>query len=110
GYTRYRAVAGVDDACLKSDISPRVRFFVFTEEPDRHQLVRVGEETPAPLARADGTADGLITRLYRQALGRDPSAEERQAALEFLAPKVTSEGLEDLLWSVFLSPEFQFIE
>ncbi|MBI3697009.1 MAG: DUF1549 domain-containing protein [Acidobacteria bacterium] len=104
GYTRFRAVAGVDPGCLKSDINPRVRFFVFTEEPDRRHLVRVAETTQVPVSR---DPDELIPRLWRHALARGPTPEERRVAIEFWDG--TSEGLEDLLWSIFLSPEFQLI-
>jgi mono/diheme cytochrome c family protein len=109
GYVRFRAVAGVDKSCLRSDISPRVRFFVFTEEPDRNQLVKVAGDYPVPAPRYDPDAGALIAGVYRYALGRDPRPEEAQVAREFLSPHVGPEGLEDLLWSVFLSPEFQFI-
>ncbi|MBI3668070.1 MAG: DUF1549 domain-containing protein [Acidobacteria bacterium] len=113
GYTRFRAVAGVDESCLQNDISPRIRFFVFTGEPDREHLVRLAAEgagTGAP----DKDTDSLITRIYRQALGRDPGPEEKRVAQEFLgvsgaAAEISAKGLEDLLWSVFLSPEFQYI-
>ena len=53
-------------------------------------------------------AGDLVGRLYRHALGREPGEEERRIAKEFLSGG--AEGLEDLLWSVFLSPEFQYIE
>jgi hypothetical protein len=56
----------------------------------------------------------LITQLYRYALSRDPHASERRIALEFLqvargSGKFSSESVEDLLWAVLQSPEFQFI-
>jgi len=109
GFTRFRATAGLDEKCRTDEINPRIRFFVFTEEPDRRQLVRVAPERPVAAPRVERDPEALVTRIYRHALGRDPGAEERKTALEFLSPKLTSEGLEDLLWSVFLSPEFQFI-
>jgi len=115
GYTRFRAIVGVDESSLKSDISPRVRFFVFTEAPDRHQLVQVGAETPVPFQTERFTAASLTSRIYQHGLGRDPTAAERNLAEGFLtAPgdraKISVEGLEDLLWSMFLSPEFQYID
>ncbi len=123
GYTRFRAVVGVDEISLTSEIGPRIRFFVFAEEPDRQNLVRVGSDgdrgadpggqQPGIAAHRSDTGgrqpENIVTRLYRHAFGRDPSVDERRVAMEFLAPKVTSEGLEDLLWGIFLSPEFQYI-
>jgi hypothetical protein len=106
GYTRLQALVGIDEKCLASDISPRVRFFIFSEEPDRDLLVRVAGDPPVPAQRAKFTLEGL----YRYALARSPSPQERRIAQEFLASKPASDGLEDLLWSIFLSPEFQYIQ
>src|SRR5581483_3009851 len=109
GFTRFRATVGLDEKCRTDEINPRVRFFVFTEAPDRRQLVRVAPGAPVAAPPIERDPEALVTRIYRHALGREPNAGERKTALEFLSPKLTSEGLEDLLWSVFLSPEFQFI-
>jgi hypothetical protein len=112
GYTRFRATAGVDQQSLPNDINPHVRFLVFTQEPDHHQLVRVEGEPPvvASQERAGGDKlDNLVIRLYRNALARDPLPAERRVAREFLKVKRPVEGLQDLLWAIFLSPEFQYI-
>jgi hypothetical protein len=109
GYTRFRATAGVDRSSVRDDIGPRVRFFVFREEPDPEQLVRVNPNAPFPAPEFPLSTDALIARVYRCAVARDPAAAELAAAREFLRPAPTAEGLQDLLWSVFLSPEFQFI-
>jgi hypothetical protein len=111
GYTRFRATVGVDQKCLINEIGPRIRFFVFAEKPDYAQLVRVTLGTPVPRHQEKYTAESLAARLYRYALSREPNADERRVALDFLAApaKVAPEGLEDLLWAVFQSPEFQFI-
>ena len=114
GFTRFRAVVGVDEGSLESDIHPTVRFFVFDREPDRDRLLR--EEGDPPVARAPHrfSAEGLVTYLYRYCLARDPTASERELALSLLgtpgpAEELDTEGVEDLLWSVFLSPEFQTV-
>ncbi len=113
GFNRFRAKIGVDQGSLKSDISPRVRFFVFAEEPDPQQLVRVEGDPPVVTRRAAATIKGLTEDLYRHALSRDPLPAEQQVARKMLAGpggKASADGLEDLLWAVFLSPEFQFIQ
>lgn len=118
GYARFRAVVGVDESSLRSDISPRIRFFVFAAEPDRRQLVRVEGDPPVPAPKNESTTEGLITRLYRHALARDPLPEERKIAEDFLhaaeapgnAVDIATEGLEDLLWCLFMAPEFQYIQ
>lgn len=50
-----------------------------------------------------------IERLYVRALCRRPTAEELAVAREILASPVTPEKLADLLWTIFLLPEFQMI-
>jgi len=110
GYTRFRAVAGADQAVLRSDINPRVRFYVFGEKPDMEQLGRVAGEPPVASLNGRPIPDELVTRIYTYALGREPRGEERKAALGLLhGGKLSADGLEDLLWSVFLSPEFQYV-
>jgi len=112
GYTRLRATVGLDDACRKDDISPGVRFFVFKDKPDREQLVRVAQGTPAPpLPRAVGR-DQLVSNLFQYMLGRLPSAGERKLANVTLSgngSKIKAEGLADVLWAIAMQPEFQLI-
>ncbi len=113
GYTRFRATVGVDQRCLINEIGPRIRFFVFAQKPDHEQLVRVKPERPVALHEERYTPDRLITRLYLHALSREPESAERHVALDFLkatrGERISSESLEDLLWAVFQSPEFEFI-
>lgn len=114
-YSRFRAVAGVDESSLRSDIGPRVRFFVFAKKPDYRQLVKVSGSPPVPFERPPLAREALIDRVYRHVLSREPGEKERQVAREYLtggksAGKISADGLEDLLWALFLSPEFQFIQ
>ena len=114
GFTRFRAVVGVDEESLGSDIHPSVRFFVFDREPDRDRLVREKGAPPVSRAPSLDSGDDLVTYLYRYCLARDPSGSERKLALSLLgnpAPdgKPHTEGVEDLLWALLLSPEFQTI-
>lgn len=51
----------------------------------------------------------LITRIFQAALARDPNPEERSLGVELLGEKPASEAVADLLWSVVMLPEFQFI-
>lgn len=106
GYTRFRAEAGVDPKCVQSDISPSVRFFVFGEKPDKEHLVRVPPATPVPTREAPKDKDQLVMRIWLQSLGRAPTTPERKLALESLSEPG---GLADLLWSIFMLPEFQLI-
>ena len=51
----------------------------------------------------------LVDWLYTAALGRQPSSGERAASTEALGEKPTAPLIEDLLWSVFVLPEFQLV-
>jgi hypothetical protein len=53
--------------------------------------------------------DDLIQRLYLSALARVPTADERTVARNIMGSPVALEGVEDLLWTVFMLPEFQFV-
>ena len=51
----------------------------------------------------------LVNSLYLQALGRLPSNKETEVALELLTETPTTDSVQDLLWAVFMLPEFQVI-
>jgi hypothetical protein len=53
--------------------------------------------------------DQLINRIYQRALGRDPTADELQVARETVGSPATADGTQDLLWAIFMLPEFQLI-
>lgn len=53
--------------------------------------------------------DQLIDWLYQSALCRSPSEAEMALAREILGPDTTDETAADLLWAVFMLPEFQLI-
>ncbi len=61
------------------------------------------------LAAKPASGRELATRLYAQALGRPPTSREAQLALDIVGEPATKEGLEDLLWSLTMLPEFQLI-
>jgi len=115
GFKRFRGSVGVDESSLRSDVSPRVRFFVFTEKPDPRRLVKVSGSEPVPFETRSFTVDELIGEVYQRLLSRNPSPQEQAIARDFLTgsgqgKKISSDGLEDLLWALCLSPEFQFIQ
>jgi hypothetical protein len=107
GFTRFRGVVSIETGCLRDDIQPKARFFVFQDEPNMERLVPVGAAAPA----AAGAAQPLVDRVFWQALGRAPSpGESRLAAASLGDPRHPSaEGLADLLWSLLMSPDFQLI-
>jgi hypothetical protein len=50
-----------------------------------------------------------VTQMYQAALSRKPTAFEMEASLEILGVNPQSEKVEDLLWSIFMLPEFFYI-
>ncbi len=110
GFTRFRAQAAIDESSRQSVINAAVRFFVFTEKPDPDQLIRLEGKAPYLPPRKDWTSAELTSRLYVHLLARNPSEPERKVAEELLGSSgVSAEGLEDLLWILLMSPDFQYI-
>lgn len=60
-------------------------------------------------SRNETAVEGLITRLYLEALSRKPASGELQLATDIVGRPVTTQGLADLLWTMFMLPEFQII-
>jgi mono/diheme cytochrome c family protein len=54
-------------------------------------------------------ADKLIPALYEKALGRKPTTAELKLARELVGQPAQLAGVEDLLWTVTMLPEFQLI-
>ncbi|MFO0911230.1 MAG: DUF1553 domain-containing protein, partial [Isosphaeraceae bacterium] len=54
-------------------------------------------------------AEPLVNRLFVVALGREPTAAERTAAIELVGNTPTEAGIQDLLWTLAMLPEFQLI-
>lgn len=51
----------------------------------------------------------IVLNLYQRTLGRNPTDKERGIMLNALETNAKDEALQDLFWSMFNSPEFQFI-
>ncbi|PXX25917.1 DUF1549 domain-containing protein [Arenibacter sp. ARW7G5Y1] len=51
----------------------------------------------------------IVLNLYQKTLGRNPTDKERGIMLNALQTDAKDEALQDLFWSMFISPEFQFI-
>ena len=65
----------------------------------------------ANLLRENPKASGemLVEMIYLRALSRKPTADERATARDNVGQQVTNEALADMLWTVFMLPEFQLI-
>lgn len=53
--------------------------------------------------------DDIVRQLYLSALSRPPGADEIAVAHEILGASMTKESAADLLWTVLMLPEFQFV-
>ncbi len=61
------------------------------------------------LVRQNKTSEELIDWLYLYALSREPTADERAVLAEIAGDGRDPVAVEDLLWSVFMLPEFQIV-
>jgi hypothetical protein len=117
-----RAALVASDPLLRSLGRPNREQVVSTRPEDLSTLQALdltnGQEFADLLARgatairsshADKDPDGLIDWLFRAALSRRPDSRERQQGRAILGEPVTEDGVADLLWTVFMLPEFQFI-
>ncbi len=102
GLTRLRGSVGVDDGARSSDINPNVRFFVFTSKPDRERLLKVFGDPPVALPATSRDQSVLVNRLFWEAFSRGPNEKELVVAKKL--------QLEDLIWSVVMHPEFQYVQ
>jgi mono/diheme cytochrome c family protein len=53
--------------------------------------------------------DELVESLYSRAFGRNPSKTELAMSADLLGKRPQAGGIEDLLWAMTMSPEFQLI-
>ena len=57
----------------------------------------------------DKNKDAIIKNVYIRSLGRNPEASELSAAAGLLGENPDADSIADLLWVIFLLPEFQLI-
>ena len=68
-----------------------------------------GADAVKPLIEAEASVEegGFNIQSIPQALSRPPTARELALAVELVGAQPRREGVEDLLWSVTMLPEFQ---
>ncbi|HKE22018.1 MAG TPA: DUF1549 domain-containing protein [Bryobacteraceae bacterium] len=114
GFTTFEGIPFFEDQPLIQGEGVSGRFFVFDQKPSLDRLAPPSPDTPVPALPALKTAGEAVDRLYWYLLGRAPSPAERQVGLAALRDganpgRPSATGLAALLWSVMMSPEFQFI-
>jgi len=55
------------------------------------------------------TTNALIDRVFERAFSRLPTRTERVLCTQLLGARPTGDGVEDLLWSIVMLPEFQMV-
>jgi hypothetical protein len=110
GYVRIRGVVAIDDRSSADDVEGAVRFFVFGADPDPERLVRIAGLPPVPAPPRLESVDEACQRLYLQLFARKPNPREARIVRDYFAGgKLAPATLEDLLWSLLLHPEFQYL-
>lgn len=61
------------------------------------------------LASYGSDSEALVRRLYATVFGRQPGRRELRTARRALGETPSTESVADLLWAMFLSPEFRYI-
>jgi hypothetical protein len=56
-----------------------------------------------------GPSEALIERIFLAALSRQPTPVEKDLAVDLIGPEPSAQSVEDLLWSIVMLPEFQWI-
>jgi hypothetical protein len=121
-HANYRASLVASDLLMRSLGRPN-REQVVTDRPAMFTTLQALDLSNSPLLAdtlrrgapevlkrvpgGDGAA--LLNWIYESALSRQPTTEERTIAAEILGSQPTPQGVEDLLWSVIMLPEFQII-
>ena len=116
GFTQLRGVIGLENPPneIGATLNPQLRFFVFDVAPNMERLIPPLPGAPLPAPAAAMTIGQTVDTLFWHALGRAPLPAERRLAEEALRDptrggRPSAEGLADLLWAIFMKPEFQLI-
>ncbi len=64
----------------------------------------------AHLLQTQQDAEVLVDQVFKHALTRSPTTAEAEIARDIVGPTPTQQSVADLLWLVFMLPEFQFIQ
>jgi hypothetical protein len=122
GRTKWRAALVGSDLLMRSLGRPN-REQVVTERPAMLTTLQALDLSNSPLLTetlSRGAQEVLkrfpnadpgqvVDWLYESALSRPPTAEERTIGLDLVGAPPTPQSVEDLLWTVFMLPEFQII-
>jgi hypothetical protein len=114
GFVSFEGIPIFEDKPLIQGEGVSGRFFVFDQKPSLDRLAPPTPETPVPSLPVLKTSAEAVDRAYWYLLGRAPSPEESRVGIAALRDprdpgRPSAAGLSDLLWSLIMTPEFQFI-
>ena len=69
----------------------------------------IGRAAGELIEESAGSPAAMVDLVYQRALGRAPTEAEARTCGEMLGTRLERAGVEDLLWSVAMLPEFQLI-
>ncbi len=72
-------------------------------------LAGILEQGARKLATEEATGAAVVDRVFRQGLGRPPTATEAALSVNLVGTSPGVDGIEDLLWAVAMLPEFQLV-
>ncbi|QDT53103.1 Planctomycete cytochrome C [Caulifigura coniformis] len=75
--------------------------------PDLAEMLALGAKA---ISEEKLDRDTLVQRLFRRALSRPPSDEERQLARDLVGESPDEAGIADLIWMIIMLPEFQHVQ
>jgi hypothetical protein len=100
-----------DPPCERSVESTTPQVLHLMNSPLLNRKIGLDTSRPAKLAESDRSNDSIVEEAYLLIYSRFPTADEKQAALEFLAEgSGRRRAVEDLFWALLNTPEFSFVD
>jgi mono/diheme cytochrome c family protein len=93
---------------VRSSVATTLEALELTNGRELTGIINRGAEMMVAELKAK-TPAALIEYVFLSGLGREPTQDELEVAASVLGNSVTRSGVEDLLWSVTMLPEFQLI-
>ncbi len=91
----------------RNSVATTLEALELTNGRELAEIIRRGAQIA--MSEKAASTDELIARLYARALGRQPTAEELEMVKQVVGQPAEPAGVEDLLWSLAMLPEFQLI-
>ncbi len=111
GRLQFASTFGFDPSTPREDLTGNIPEALFMmNSPQLNQLARAGSpnSTITRILRTVRSNEDAISELYLTTVSREPTAKEIDICMQHLSAAANrAEGLEDILWSLLNSTEFQ---